>query len=301
MNIIVNADDFANSPNMSDIICRCFDEGVLNSTSIMINSPQLDYSLEKLSQRPELRKSLHLNIAEGKSISNPIDVTYLLDENNLFCKSFETIFFEYYFGTSLKRKQIKEHIKEEYKNQILLYAQKLNMQSINIDSHQHYHTIPFITDILIALQKELNITFAYIRAPREPFFIDLSSFGNLKNYLGLNLIKHLLLNFLSLSLKKKLAKNNIRYSELFIGVLFTGNMTFNSIKKAIGLQINAKSIEILLHPAYLSETELLSWEESKFKNFYIDPNREKEMNILLLDEFRTYLKTLQKETHEKQY
>lgn len=301
MNIIVNADDFANSPNMSDIICRCFDEGALNSTSIMINSPQLDYSLEKLSQRPELRKSLHLNIAEGKPVSNPADVMYLIDSNNLFCKSFETILFEYYFGTSSKREQIKKHIKEEYKNQILLYAKKLNIQSINIDSHQHYHTIPFIADILIALQKELNIKFTYIRTPSEPFFIDLSSFGNLKNYLGLNLIKHLLLNFLSHSLKKKLSKNNISHSDLFVGVLFTGNMTFNSIKKALGLRTNAQTVEILLHPAYLSKTEAHSWDESKFKNFYIDPNREKEMDVLLLGEFQAYLKTLQKEAHEKQH
>jgi len=298
LKIIVNADDFANSLNMSEIICKCFNDGSLNSTSIMINSNYLEESLKKLEKLRDIRVSLHLNIAEGKPISKPENVTYLLDKNGNFCKSFETIVFEYYFGNSSKKKQIKRQIKEEYKNQILLYAKKLKLKSINADSHQHYHTIPFISDILVELSKELDIKFSYIRVPKEPFFININSLKDLKNYFGLNIIKHFLLNFLSTGLAKKLEKNSIAYSKIFVGVLFTGNMTFNSIKKALATNKHFQNIEILLHPAYLSDKEEKNWKNDKFKEFYTNKNRKNEMDILLSNEFKNFIEYL-KEKNEQ--
>ncbi len=294
MKIIVNADDFANSLNMSEIICECFIKGSLNSTSIMINSIYLDESLKKLSNLIGIRTSLHLNIAEGKPISQALNIKYLLDSNGNFYKSFENILFDYYLGNRVKKDIIKEQIKEEYKNQILLYSKKISSKSINLDSHQYYHTIPFISDILIELNNELNIDISYIRVPKEPFFIEISSFGDLKNYFELNIVKHFLLNFLSNQLIKKLKKNNIGYSEIFIGVLFTGNMTFGSIKKALFNYTLDKNIEILLHPAYLSNEERLTWKDDKFKKFYTDENRKKEMNILMSNDFKKLIKNLKK-------
>jgi len=294
LKIIVNADDFANSPNMSDIIIKCAKLGVLNSTSIMVTSPFLDASIEKL-KNINIRMSLHLNIAEGKPVTKGCKLTYLT-KNKEFCKSFEKVFFEYYFGNKEKKELIKKDIKEEYKNQILLYAQKLQTKEINLDSHQHYHAIPFITDILIELNKELNLQISYVRVPKEPFFIDLSNFANIKNYLGLNIIKHILLNFLSIQLAKKLTKQDIAHNDIFVGVLFTGNVTFNSIKKTMEKINDAKTIEILLHPGFLSSKESLEYKDDKFKQFYTSKNRKKEMEVLLSSEIKCYLKAINAKT-----
>lgn len=295
MKIIVNADDFANSIHMSEVICKCFDDGELNSTSIMINAHDLDASLELLKTRPKMRTSLHLNIAEGNPISKAGDIGYLLDSNGKFCKSFEVVVFDYYFSSRSKKKLIKTQIKEEYKNQILLYAQKIQKNEISVDSHQHYHTIPFLSDILVELSRELNnIKISYIRVPKEPFFIDISSIKDLKNYFGLNIIKHMLLNLFSRQLAHKLSINKISYSDIFIGVLFTGNMTFNSIKKALLQYKEDQTVEILLHPAYLSEAEDSAWSDDKFKDFYTDSNRKKEMQILLSSEFKNFIQKLNK-------
>ncbi len=289
MKTIINADDFANSLNMSEIICKCFNDGSLNSTSIMINSKYLDESLMKLKKIKNIRTSLHLNIAEGNPVSKPSDIIYLLDKNNQFCKSFEAVFFEYYFGGSNKKRMIKKQIKEEFKNQILLYVQKLKTEQINIDSHQHYHAIPFITDILIELSHEMNISFSYIRVPKEPFFIDISSFANIKNYFGLNIIKHLLLNFFSIWLIKKLEKEGIGHNNAFIGILFTGNVTFNSIKQAMKKINGDKTIEILLHPGFLSSKESFKCNDNKFKRFYTSIGRKNEMQVLLSQSFKNYI------------
>ena len=287
MKVIVNADDFANSLNMSDIIIKCAKEGALNSTSIMINSPFLDDCILKLKD-VNIRTSLHLNIAEGKPVSNQNELNYLL-KNGEFCKSFESVVFDYYLGNKRKREIIKNDIKIEFKNQILLYSQKLQTNDINLDSHQHYHTIPFVVDILIELQNELNINISYIRVPKEPFFLDLSSFSNIKNYLGLNIIKHLLLNFFSIWLIKKLKRDGIGHNDAFIGVLFTGNVTFNSIKQAMKKIDSDNTVEILLHPGFLSSKESSKRNDDKFKQFYTSKGRKNEMQVLLSPSFKNYI------------
>ena len=295
MKIIINADDFANSLNMSDIIMRCAKDGILNSTSIMINSPYLDESILKL-ENANIRTSLHLNIAEGRPISSQNELNYLLQDGK-FSKSFEKVVLGYYFGTKQKREIIKNDIKAEFKNQILLYSKKLHTKEINLDSHQHYHTIPFIVDILIELKKELDLDISYVRVPKEPFFIDLSSIENIKNYLGLNIIKHILLNFFSKGLIKKLKRYGIKHNDAFVGVLFTGNVTFNSIKKAIKKINTSKCVEILLHPGYLSLEENSKYKDDKFKQFYINKGRKKEMQVLLSQEFRYFIETREKDAN----
>jgi len=295
LKFIINADDFANSLNMSDIIIKCAKKGVLNSTSIMINSPFLDEAILKL-EDINIRTSLHLNIAEGKPVSNQNELNYLL-QNGEFSKSFESIVFEYYLSSKRKREIIKNDVKTEFKNQILLYSKKLQTKDINIDSHQHYHTIPFIVDLLLELKKELNLNISYIRIPKEPFFIDLSSSRNFKNYLGLNIIKHVLLNFFSIGLMQKLKKDDIKHNDVFIGVLFTGNVTFNSIRQAIKKIDTDKTVEILLHPGFLSLKESHEWKDDKFKQFYTSKGRKNEMKVLLSQTFKNFIKEKEKDAN----
>ncbi len=63
---------------------------------------------------------------------------------------------------------------------------------IYIDSHQHFHMLPFIFRLIVELKDEFNVK--YIRLPRERFFLDVNK-DSIFNYLGSNLIKHFLLNF----------------------------------------------------------------------------------------------------------
>ncbi|QIR75864.1 ChbG/HpnK family deacetylase [Sulfurospirillum diekertiae] len=292
MNIIINADDFANSMAMSETICRCFDEGMLTSTSMMINTPYVEDAFEKIRQRPSLRVSLHLNIAEGKPLADTKEIAYLVDEKGFFCKRYETILTHYYFGNVMQKKIIKSAIKAEYAAQITRYATLLGTETIHLDSHQHYHTIPFISDILIELSQELPYQITYVRVPKEPFFLELSSFRDLKNYCGLNIIKHFLLNLFSHQLARKLKAHHITCNTSFIGVLFTGNMTLASIQKALQKCHQEDLIEILLHPGFLAEAEATKWSESPFKTFYTHPHRKEEMEILLSPIFKTFIQSI---------
>ncbi len=278
--IFIHADDFGNSLHISECICKCFEKGSLNSTSIIVNTPSLDVSLRLIKDK-EIRKVLHLNIAEGKAISSQ-NFQYLIDKNGNFYRTWQRVVFEYYcISNQNKKKLIKKEIKEEFKNQILLYCEKLQTKNINIDSHQHYHEIPFITDVLIELKNEKDINISNIRVTKERFFWAISSFGDLKNYLSINFFVHFLLNFLADKMIKKFDKSKIKYNDAFVGVLFSGDMTLKAIKKGLKKTKGSKTIEILLHPGQLSQEEKSQFKNDQFKRFYTNKNRKKEMSILL--------------------
>ncbi len=280
--IFIHADDFGDTINISKCICKCFKEGSLNSTSIIVNSPYFEESIELIKDE-SIRRVLHLNIVEGKAVTNK-NFNLLTDRNHHFYKSWQRLVFEYYcLFNKEKKAKIKDEIKEEYKNQILLYCLKMQTKEICIDSHQHTHEIPFITDILIELIEEMDIDILNIRVTKEKFFWAVGSFGDLKNYLGINFFVHFLLNFLSNKMIKKFDKANIKYNDAFIGVLFSGDMTQKAIQKALKKVKNAKIIEILLHPGHLSDEEKTAFKNDQFKRFYTSGNRKREMRVLLCD------------------
>jgi len=286
--IYIHADDFGNSLHISESIFKCFKKGSLNSTSIIVNSDDLDDSLNLIKDK-KIRKVLHLNLAEGKVISNQ-KFQYLSDKDGHFFRSWQRFVFEYYCLSSKKRQNaIKSEVKEELKNQIILYCNKLQTKEINIDSHQHYHEIPFITDILIELKDEMDIKILNIRVTKERFFWAISSFNDLKNYIGINFFVHFLLNFLADKMIEKFDKKNIRYNDAFIGVLFSGDMTLKAIQSALKKVQNANDIEILLHPGHISKKEKKRFHNDQFKRWYISKNRKKEMAVLLSSKLKETL------------
>lgn len=286
--IYIHADDFGNTLNISRSIYRCFKEGALNSTSIIVNSASLEESL-RLIEGKNIRKVLHLNITEGEAISTQ-QFQYLTDKKRRFFRTWQRLAFEYYTLWGKKRKAaIKAEIKEEFKSQILLYCEKIGSRSINIDSHQHFHTIPFICDILIELKREMDIEILNIRVTKEPLFWAVGTIRDLKNYLGINFFVHFLLNFLSNKMIAKFDKESIVYNEAFIGVLFSGDMTLKAIEKGLQKCKKAKRVEILLHPGYISKEEAEHFRDDQFKRWYTDKNRKREMQVLLNKKLQTLI------------
>ena len=277
--IFIHADDFGNTKHISECIYKCYKEGSLNSTSIIVNSLFFEGS-SKLIKDTDIRKVLHLNIMEGKSISR--NLTFLTNEKGAFFRSWQRLAFEYYCVYSKKQKAfIKQEIKEEYKAQINLYCDAMQTKNIRIDSHQHTHEIPFITDLLIELIDEMDINVLNVRVTKEKFFWAIESFNDLKNYFSINVLVHFLLNHLSNKMIKKFDALHIPYNEAFVGVLFSGDMTCAAIQKGLARSKNAKTVEVLLHPGYISEEEKALFDDNQFKRWYTSKNRKKEMKVLL--------------------
>ena len=278
MEIIFNADDFGISEENSQNISDCFKYG-LDACSIIVNSDYINHQIikEKVLNKNKNIK-LHLNLIEGNSLfENQKDINLLTNKRNLFDNSFIRLCFKYYFGSNIKKSLIKKQTKKAIEKQIIKYLNITKQNNyISIDSHQHIHLIPFIFDLIVDLSKKYKIE--YIRTTSEyiSFNFNSKAFLNSIN----NLSKLIILNFFSDIAKKKIKNTTIKTSDRFLGVMHTGRMNLEIIKKYLRKNENKiKSIEILLHPGYTEkEKENYFINNSKFYNYYSSKNRIMEKN-----------------------
>jgi len=277
---IVSGDDFGLSEGITNNILEAHDQGELSSASIMANGYAFEYAIKEKKKRPNLRLAIHLNLIEGKPLSSPEKIPLLVNSKGLLNNSFFTIWVKYCFGNSERKKQLIEQITYEFDSQIQRVKKQFDSNfPINIDSHHHAHLVPFIMETLISLHSKFK--FNYIRIPYEPLFISLKKLGSLKNYFGVNLIKHLLLNLLSRWFFRTSKEKNLNYCDYFIGVLFTGVMSKDVVIKALSkikeINPDCKTVEILFHPGEANKGEESYWEDYPgLKKYYFSTDRKKE-------------------------
>jgi predicted glycoside hydrolase/deacetylase ChbG (UPF0249 family) len=134
-NLIINADDFGMSHAVNIAIKNCFNKGVLDSATIMVNMPGFNEAV-KIANENSIPTGLHFNLTLGNPIAKNVDT--LINQNGNFYSRRE--FVKRYF---LKKIDI-EHIKIEFLAQIKVFKQHLQLD--HIDSHQHIHMLPKIFD-----------------------------------------------------------------------------------------------------------------------------------------------------------
>ncbi len=136
MKIIINADDFGISRTVNAAICKCFQEKIIDRTTLMVNMPYTDEAVELARQNGFSDKvGLHFNIIEGLPLSKLCESTLLCDSNGYFTGSFHrNLLTRLWIG-----KKIKKAIIAEAEAQIEKYI-AYGFQLMHIDSHQHVHT-----------------------------------------------------------------------------------------------------------------------------------------------------------------
>src|SRR6478609_1032650 len=82
--LIINGDDFGYSDTINAAIVRCHDEGVLRSTSLLVNCPATRSALALARSRPGLGLGLHVNLTEGVPVLPPCEVPSLVDRRGRF-------------------------------------------------------------------------------------------------------------------------------------------------------------------------------------------------------------------------
>lgn len=288
LKISIHADDLGLTKNISDGILDTFDNGALNSSSIIATGAAFEYAAGQAVARKGLNLALHINLVEGKPLQNSENISMLLNDRGVFGCSFQSLLIKHYFSSHAKRRQLEEQVKSEIIAQIEKFKNYFgNDINIKIDSHQHIHMVPFIFRIILELKSRYNIRF--IRVPYEPFFIGYSygAVMTLKNYFALNLVKHLLLNFLSLKNKKLLPETGIECNDYTIGILFSGNMSYSAVKAALKKIANKNKknknihVELLFHPGgECNARALFSNDGVEFYDFYCSDMREREGSLL---------------------
>jgi len=208
-----------------------------------------------------------------------------MDKNGEFKHSFFGLWRAYVSSDHRQKKRLKKAIRDEIACQLNRFIDAVGERHpLRVDSHMHFHMIPFVFDALMSLRDEFNLEFV-----RNPYEIMYFSGRDSICYIGMNPLKNLLLN--------RLAKRNIteartlglQSNQYFIGVLTTGQMTYSSVQKALAKLKRHKitgSVDLLFHPGGVRGRHAVDWtSKSMFKEYYASPNRNAESEMLKSPQF----------------
>ncbi len=241
---ILNADDFGLSSNHNQAVLEGYNNGFLTSASLCANGESFDSAIHDiLPDCPNLGIAVHLNIMEGKALTNCPNLT---DENGYFNKGYG------WFILNQNNKKILTQIENEFREQIKKVIAQTNVD--HLDSHVHTHAIPELFKITCKLAKEFNIN--YVRTQYEEFYVIPRFSKHLNLAYPLNIVKILLLQHYTKINRKTLAEYNLKTNDYIIGVGYTGMMEADAIE--YGLKTIEKDIvaEALIHPCkYQNDTK----------------------------------------------
>ncbi|NLD27619.1 MAG: hypothetical protein BWY40_00030 [bacterium ADurb.Bin270] len=157
--VIINADDFGITTDVSKGILKAAEGGSVRATSVMTNCTEFQESIALLNKsEPNLDIGLHINLTWGRPLTNPSEIPSLVDDQGRFL-SRSKLLVKCFMGLINSDHAYKE-----------LYAQaeKLASQGINIthlDGHHHIQAFPKITEAAERVSREFGIS--YVRSSFE--------------------------------------------------------------------------------------------------------------------------------------
>ena len=284
--IFIHADDFGLCDEATERIVDTVENGCLNSTSIMCNMPGFENAVRAYdSIRDSVRLCVHINLVEGTPSATSSDIAPLRDGNGEFRYSFFNLWRAFATRSREDRAALRTAVRAEVDNQLTRFVDAFGADHpVRVDSHMHFHMIPFVFDVILELRDKYDIEFI-----RNPYELKYWSKEDSKNYVGSNPAKNILLNRLARRKISESDKQGITSNAYFIGVLATGRMTHTSVEAALK-RLSAKqatgSIDILFHPGGVSGSSDVHWTSRQmFKEYYASPNRRMEADLLKSDSF----------------
>ena len=276
------ADDYGISTEGNRRIETCLKKGVINKVSVLPNGEITNFK-ERLSG-DHATLSLHVNLVEGRPLSNPNDVSLLISDTGCFKYSFVGLL---WLSVSRHRKEFEKQVYTEIQSQIRFWKNVMGEKAaVSIDSHQHAYMIPLIFRTFLRVIREEGLTAADIRIPAEPIAPYLFAPSLFFEYSFIGLIKQWLLKMLAFANRKELKKAKIQ-SSYFMGIMFSGQMNEARLKKILPRYLrlakkNKRNVEIGFHPGYIENKEnMMDGSRKAFGRFYFSPWRKAEYNTLL--------------------
>lgn len=276
------ADDYGVSKTGNHCIETCLHEGAINKVSVLPNGEFMNIPLLLADNAQAL--SLHVNLVEGRPLSDPAEIPLLVTTDGYFRYSFLGLL---KLSMSPKRKEVQKQLYIELQKQVRFWKQQIGEKTpMSIDSHQHVNAIPLIFKTLLQVIRDEQACVEHLRIPAEPLEPYLLTPSLYLSYPITGIMKQWLLNFLTFFNRRAFKKMNIR-TTCFMGAMFSGRLTVDKIKKLRKRYLavaekRGQDIEIALHPGYITEDEqFLDGGRADFRKFYSSVWRKSEHDTLM--------------------
>ena len=133
--LVVNADDFGQSPGVNRGIIEAHEQGIVTSASLMVRWPSAKEAADYGKTHPSLSLGLHFDLGEWAC------------RKNEWVRLYEVI-----------PANDEQHIADELFRQFELFKQLTGRTPTHLDSHQHAHRDEPLRSMMLALAEKLRIT-----------------------------------------------------------------------------------------------------------------------------------------------
>ena len=235
--LIVNADDFGRSASINQAVIRAHCEGILTTTSLMVNEPAFEEAVALAREHPRLGVGLHLTLLCGHSALPPERLPGLVNARGEFSTNPASAGFRYFFQRSLR-----EPLRQELHAQFQKFrATGLPLDHVN--GHLHLHLHPTVFRILMADAGQLGIK--RLRLTFDPLRLNLRLASGHLAYRALHVA---IFHPLSARARPALVQRGIRHTEAVFGLLQNARVDEDYVNRLLP-QLPAGDSELYSHPS----------------------------------------------------
>lgn len=228
MNVLFNADDFGLTKGVTDGIMKAHTEGVVGSTTLMMNGSAVDYAVFRAKQNPSLKVGIHLVLTWGKPIADNVPDLIKFDGTFKYNSAFQ----------NMKKPNLIQ-VEKEWEAQIQAF-QQTGLSLHHIDSHHHVHGWEPLKEIVIKLARKYAVPIRYV--------------DSLKKYPEILLTETLWLDFYSDGVDEKIFEKLKKLPHASVEVMTHPAIIDEELKK-ISSYVEKRAEEL----AILCSLEVPSW------------------------------------------
>jgi hopanoid biosynthesis associated protein HpnK len=241
---IINADDFGLSPGVNRGIVSAFREGVLTSTTMLVNLEHFEDAVRLARENPDLPVGVHLSLLWGKPVSPAADVSTLVASDGCFPRSLSTLAKHYLLGRlSL------DHVKLEFRNQIRAFVDA-GLKPTHVDTHKHVHCLSGILDGLISAAREFGID--KVRLPGEEPLRAAPDGRRMPRGSWTMEGKQRLIRYFCRGARDRLRAAGMRSTDHFAGIAHMASLNSDVLNRILS-NLRVGTTEIMCHPGYVDE------------------------------------------------
>jgi predicted glycoside hydrolase/deacetylase ChbG (UPF0249 family) len=226
--LIVNADDYGLCEAVNAAVERLISARRLTSVSVLANGASVNAAMAFLRRHAHIDAGVHLNVVEGRPLSDAASCRLLLHANGEFVKR----------GVLLQRwllhpRAVTRAVETEWRAQIEA-LRNAGLTLIHADSHQHLHGFPFAYLLAVRLCREYGIP--ALRWPRERYAAPARRLPGAA------------LNASLLVASWMASAGGLRHNQHFLGFRHAGHYDRDTLLRDLA-RMPAGVIEVALHPS----------------------------------------------------
>jgi predicted glycoside hydrolase/deacetylase ChbG (UPF0249 family) len=154
--LIVNADDYGRSEGVTRGIIRAHREGIVTSTTVMMNMPNITDALKLADDYPDLGMGVHLVFTAWRPLLPPAEIPSLVDEDGYFHSQEALLSHPERIDTCELRAELKTQIER---------FRALGREPDHLDCHHFVHLYPPFFAVYVELAEEYGLP---LRLPFPP-------------------------------------------------------------------------------------------------------------------------------------